>query len=40
MYLVFGGSLLFPLALALLGVGLVVGGVKLDKLGPGSRANG
>ena len=31
---VFGGSLLFPLALALLGVGLVVGGVKLDKLGP------
>ena len=37
---VFGGSLLFPLALALLGVGLVVGGVKLDKLGPGARADG
>lgn len=31
---VFGGSLLFPLALALLGVALVVGGVRLDRLGP------
>lgn len=35
---VFGGSLLFPVALALLGVGVVVGGVKVDTRGRRSRS--